>query len=134
MVLVRLPLTAGLDIEANAFGVSGGENGVRRSCSIGGDAGVSGKGFSLLRLLVLLACLNFGGDRGEPLRPEVSSGEAADEVSSVCMLPGLCRPPDNDPSLRMPFRTPDRKSPFSTSSSVAESENLELDSIESVVR
>lgn len=56
MVLVRLPLIAGRDIEENAFGVSGGEKGFCSSCSTGGEAGVFGSGFSRLRVLVLLAC------------------------------------------------------------------------------
>ena len=56
IVLVRLPLMAGRDMELKAFGVSGGENGFCSNCSTGGDAGVFGRGFSRLRVLVLLAC------------------------------------------------------------------------------
>ena len=102
---------------------------------MGGDTGVSGRGFSLLRLLVLLACLNFRGDRGDSLPAEGSSGEAVVARSPVCIFVGLCLPPEIDPSLRMPFRTPARKSPFSASSSVAESDGVEnFDSSESARR
>ena len=58
IVLVRLPLMAARDMEEKAFGVSGGEKGACCSnCSIGGEAGVFGRGFSRLRLLMLLPCL-----------------------------------------------------------------------------
>lgn len=117
IVLVRLPPTGGLDIEENGFGVSGGgEKGFCKSCWIGGDAGGGGKGFSLLRLLVLLACLAFEGDRGDSLSAEYESGEGVAALSLACKFVGICLPPDIDPSLRMPFRTPARKSPFSSSS------------------
>jgi hypothetical protein len=87
IVLVRLPLMAGLDIEEKAFGVSGGENGFCSNCSTGGDAGVFGKGFSRLRVLVLLACFTCVGDREESLPPR--SGVGAVERSPVCMSFGL---------------------------------------------
>jgi hypothetical protein len=89
-----------------------------------------------LRLLVLLACLYFRGDRGDCcLLAEDSSGEAAVDRSPVCMFVGLCLLPEIDPNLRMPFRTPARKSvALSTSSSVAESDGVEnLDSLESAI-
>ena len=86
-MLVRLPLMAGLDIEENAFGVSGGENGFCRSCSIGGEAGVFGKGFSRLRVLVLLACFTCCGDPADSL--PLRSGVGAVERSPVCMSFGL---------------------------------------------
>jgi hypothetical protein len=75
MVLVRLPLIAGRDIEAKAFGVSG-ENGVCSSCSIGGEAGVFGRGFSRLRSLVLRACFFIRRDSSEPADAGAGSGVA----------------------------------------------------------
>jgi len=79
MVLVRLPPTAGRDIEANIFGVSGGENGFTTRCSRRGDIGGLGKGFSRLRLLVLRSCffLRVRGDPSMPADAGVESGDAA---------------------------------------------------------
>lgn len=136
-MLVRLPVTAGLDIVEKGFGVSGGEKGFCKSCSTGGDAGVWGKGFSRLRRLVLAACLTLRGEFGESLPVEDGSeGEAVALRSPVCMFDGLCLPPEIDPNLRMPFRTPAKKSTLlSTSSSVAESDEVEnLDSSEPAQR
>jgi hypothetical protein len=83
MVLVRLPLIAGRDMEAKAFGVSGGEKGVCNSCSTGGEAGVLGRGFSRLRSLVLLACFFILHDRSEPADAGTESGVADVDCSPV---------------------------------------------------
>ena len=65
---------------------------------------------------------------------EEESGEAVAGRSPSCRSDGLCRTPETDPSLRMPLRTPAKKSAFSGepySSSVAESDGVEnLDSSE----
>jgi hypothetical protein len=79
MVLVRLPAIAGRDIEAKALGVSGGEKGVCNSCSIGGEAGVLGSGFSRLRSLVLRACFFIR----EPADAGTGSGVAEVDRSAV---------------------------------------------------
>jgi hypothetical protein len=89
MVLVRLPLIAGRDIEATAFGVSGGEEGFCSSCSTGGGAGVLGKGFSRLRSLVLRACFCIRRGRSEPADAGAGSGVADVERSPVCIFAGL---------------------------------------------
>ena len=83
MVLVRLPLIAGRDIEAKAFGVSGGEKGVCSSCSTGGEAGVLGRGFSRLRSLVLRSCFFIRRGRSKPADAGAGSGVADDERSPV---------------------------------------------------
>jgi len=85
MVLVRLPLTACRDIEPKAFGVSGGENGFAEGCSKGGDAGVLGKGFSRLKLLVLRSCFFFRvlGDLSGSAKAGIDSGDAAVDASST---------------------------------------------------
>lgn len=124
-------LMPGRDIMVNGFGVKGGENGFCKISSIGGLAGVLGvfgRGFSRLRrLLWLLACFGFRGDSSQGfvegeifplLRPPVS------------MFAGLAR--EIDPSLLMPFRTPDRKSPGS-SSSLSDALEKREDSKESAV-
>ena len=130
MVLVRLPPTAGRDIEANSLGVSGGENGFTTRCSRGGDIGGLGKGFSRLRLLVLRSCffLRVRGDLSMP--PEAESGDAAVDASPAWIFEGLLRPPDTDPHLLIPLRTPARKSPLSgegrgSSSAAEDSEGVE---------
>jgi hypothetical protein len=83
MVLVRLPLTAGRDIEPKGLGVSGGENGFAEGFSKDGDAGVLGKGFSRLRLLVLRSCffLSVLGDLSVPAEAGIDSGDAAVDAS-----------------------------------------------------
>jgi hypothetical protein len=78
---------------------------------------------------VLRACCDLPDLVGEE-----ESGEAVAGRSPSCRSDGLCRTPETDPSLRMPLRTPAKKSAFSGepySSSVAESEGVEnLDSSE----
>jgi hypothetical protein len=89
IVLVRLPLIAGRDIEAKAFGVSGSENGFCRSCSTEGEAGVLGKGFSRLRSLVLRACFFVRRYCSEPADAGAGSGVADVDRSPVWILAGL---------------------------------------------
>jgi hypothetical protein len=133
IVLVRLPLMADRDIEGKAFGVSGGEKGVCSSCSTGGEAGVFGSGFSVLRVLVLLACFTCCGEREGSLAAR--SGVGAPERWPVCMSLCLCCPPEIDPNFFMPLRTPLKKSRsgdgMGRSSSLFESDGVEnLDSSE----
>ena len=90
IVLVRLPLIASRDIEAKAFGVSGGENCFCRSCSTGGEAGVLGKGFSRLRSLVPCACFFVRRDCSEPADAGAGSGVADGNRSPVWVLAGIC--------------------------------------------
>lgn len=131
-MFVRLDIE-GRDIIVKGFGVIGGENGFCNSSSSGGDKGVFGRGFwSLwLKLVALVACLGFRGEVGKPLL-EDNSGERI-AFRWVSIFVGMCLlRSEIDPSLRMPLRTPDKKSPFSASSSVAESEGVEnLESNES---
>jgi len=89
IVLVRLPLMAGRDIEANGLGVSGGENGLCKSSSIGGDNGVFGNGFSRLRSLVLRACFFIRRGRSEPADAGAESGFAELDASPVWIFEGL---------------------------------------------
>jgi hypothetical protein len=124
MVLVRLPLTAGRDIVTNGFGVSGGENGVWRSCSTGGEMGVLGKGFSRLRSLALGACF-LRRERSESAEPGGGARSGvAKSLSPTWIFDGLWCAPDIDPNFLMPLLTPVKKSFRSgeTSSSAAESE------------
>jgi hypothetical protein len=121
-VLVRLPPAAGRDIEAKAFGVSGGEKGICSSCSTGGERGVLGKGFSRLRSLGLGACFF---RRDESAEPGVRSGVAvAEDLSPIWIFEGRLCGPDIDPNFLIPLRTPVKKSLRSggSSSSAAESE------------
>lgn len=123
-MLVRLPFTAGRDIVAKGFGVSGGENGVWRSCSTGGEMGVLGKGFSRLRSLALGACF-FRRERSKSAEPGVGAGSGVPVcLSPTWMFKGLWFAPDIDPNFLMPLLTPVKKSFRSgeTSSSAAESE------------
>jgi hypothetical protein len=89
IVLVRLPLMAGRDIDANGLGVSGGENDLCKSSSTGGDNGVFGSGFSRLRSLVLRACFCIRRGRSEPTDAGAESGFAELDASPVWIFEGL---------------------------------------------
>jgi hypothetical protein len=102
IVLVRLLLMADRDIKREALGVSGGEKGrgTRRSMSV--EAGVLGRGFSRLRVPVLVTCFTCGGCAGVPPR----SGGVAVGRSPVCRSFGWCGGPEMAPRFVMPLRTP----------------------------
>jgi len=113
-VLVRLPIppVASRDIVKKGFGVSGGENsvGFASSWAIGGEIGVSGRGFSRLRSLVLRSWY-FGREVSGVSAKAVRSGVPGLDRSPVKMFAGLLE--ETVESLRMRFRTPVKKSPRS---------------------
>lgn len=129
IVLVRLPLMAGLDMEVKGFGVSGGEKELS-SCATGGERGVLGRGFSRLRVLPLIACFTCRvGEHEDSL--SLSSGAGVVDGSPICMSFGLKDPPENEPNFFMPLGIPLKK-PRSREESRGSSSYFESDGMKNL--